>query len=100
MPEQEGNGHAVGSRQTLADLRWSETHLTPESGSGLPPGTLALRERSEGSPEGEEQAGQQGLGEKEAGITHQEKTGRPDLTQSSGIRRALRQCQLSLGSGY
>lgn len=75
-------------------------HCTPESGSGLPQGTLALRERSEGSLEGDKQDGQQGLGEKEVGIIHQGKTGRQDLTQSSGIRRALRQCRLSLGSGY
>lgn len=39
--------------------------------------------------------GSRGLGEKEAEIIHQGKTGRQDLMQSSGIRRVLRQCRLS-----
>lgn len=61
---------------------------------------MVLSEGSEGSLKSDKQTGQQGLGEKEAGIIHREKTGRQDLLQSSGIRRVLRQCRLSPGSGY
>ena len=67
---------------------------------GSSPGSLALSKGSEGSLRGDKQTGQQGLVGKEAGIIHWGKTGRQDLIQSSGIRRVLRQCRVSLGSGY